>query len=92
MGETTISLELSRKAADRLDDLARTTNRSPAELAAEAIDAYLDVNAWQVAAIAAAVAEADAGGPFVAHEDMDRWLASWGTDDELDPPEARPRR
>jgi predicted transcriptional regulator len=30
MGETaTISIELSRKVADQLDDLARTTNRSP---------------------------------------------------------------
>jgi plasmid stabilization system protein ParE len=32
------------------------------------------VNAWQVAAIAAAVAKADAGGPFVAHEDMEAYL------------------
>lgn len=89
---TTISVRISAETKARLARLAESTKRSQAFLAAEAIDAYVDLNEWQVAAIRQAVAEADAGGPFVRDEDMAAWLLSWGTDDELPPPKARVRR
>jgi len=40
----------------------------------------------KVASIRSAVAEADEG-VFISQEAMDAWVASWGTDAELPPPE-----
>jgi predicted transcriptional regulator len=33
-----------------------------------------------------ALAQAKAGGPFIPHEDMVKWMNSLGTDNELPPP------
>ena len=84
----TIHVRLPKEAVERPDALAATTKRSRSFLAAEAIADFLAVNAWQVEETRQAVEKADAGGPFVAHEDVDRWLASWGTDGEEEPPVA----
>jgi len=84
---TTISIEVSRATAERLEALASSTNRSATALARQALDQFLEVEDWHEKAIEAALAELDAGGPLIAHEDMERWLASWGTENELDPPE-----
>ena len=89
---TTIEISLPAQLAERLDDLARRTERRPEDVAAEALTAFLDDDAWQVEAIAAAIATADAGGPFVAHEEVERWLASWGTENEGVAPEPTVRR
>ena len=70
----TLTVRLTRETKDRLDALALSTRRSKAFLAAEAIDAYVAANAWQVEAIGAAVAEADAGGAFFEHEDVMDYL------------------
>jgi RHH-type rel operon transcriptional repressor/antitoxin RelB len=71
MAETiTLTVRLTRETKDRLDALALSTRRSKAFLAAAAIDAYVAANAWQVEAMGAAVAEADAGGAFFEHEDV----------------------
>ncbi|KGM33433.1 CopG family transcriptional regulator [Inquilinus limosus] len=46
----------------------------------------------ETAALRAAVAEAIAdveAGRMVPHEDVRRWLLSWGTDSELPPPECK---
>lgn len=43
----------------------------------------------ETAALRAAVAEAEASlaeGRYIRHEDMRRWLLSWGTENELPPP------
>jgi predicted transcriptional regulator len=89
---TTISIEVSTATAERLDEIARTTEQTTADLARQALDQFLDYEAWKHRAIAEALAEVDAGGPLIAHEDMVRWLESWGTDNELDPPEPTIRR
>jgi predicted transcriptional regulator len=88
----TISVRISAETKARLARLAESTKRSQAFLAAEAIDAFVELNEWQVAAIRRAVEEADAGGPFAADEDVSAWLLSWGTDDERPPPKAKIRR
>ena len=52
-----------------------------------------EVDAWQRTIIREAVAYAD--GPnaeWVTHEDMAAWLRSWGTEHELPPPAAKPKR
>ncbi|MGP6158328.1 MAG: CopG family ribbon-helix-helix protein [Vulcanimicrobiaceae bacterium] len=73
---TTVTIRLSREAYERLEALARSTQRTKSFLAAEAITTYLEAQGWQVHAIEEAVRKADAGGPFVAHEDVVRWVRS----------------
>ncbi|KQT43075.1 hypothetical protein ASG43_16265 [Aureimonas sp. Leaf454] len=68
------------------DREARLAGESPAEVATTAISLFLQARNAKRAAIAEAAAEADKG-VFISREPMDRWVASWGTDDELDPPE-----
>lgn len=89
---TTLTVRLTPALKDKLESLAKSTRRSKSFLAAEAIEAYVDVNAWQVEHIKKAIAEADGGGPFAKHEDVMRWMESWGTDNELPPPKATIRR
>ena len=55
----TVRLDINLKA--KLEALARSTRRSKSFLAAEAIAAYVELNAWQIAEIEAGVAELDAG-------------------------------
>jgi hypothetical protein len=43
------------------------------------------------AAVAEAVASLDAGY-YIPHEEMRRWLLSWGTDNELPPPSVQRRQ
>lgn len=90
MAETvTFSVRMPKAEKERLDALARSLGRSGDEVASEAITAYVDANAWQVEQIRKAVEQADAGGPFYAHEDVMAWLESWGTDHELPPPRTK---
>jgi len=84
---TTVTVRLKPEVKDKLDALARDTKRSKAYLASEAIGRYVDLNDWQVAHIKAALAEDDAGGPGVPHQEVVRWIDSWGTDHELPRPE-----
>jgi RHH-type rel operon transcriptional repressor/antitoxin RelB len=83
---TTVTVRLKPEVKDKLDALARDTKRSKAYLASEAIERYVDLNDWQVAHIKAALAEDDAGGPGVPHQEVVRWIDSWGTDHELPKP------
>ena len=86
---TTVTIRLKPVVSDKLDALARDTNRSKAHLASQAIETFVNINAWQVAHIKAALAEDEEGGPSIPHEDVVRWLESWGTDHELPRPEPK---
>jgi predicted transcriptional regulator len=50
-------------------------------------EALRRLHAWQDTETRRAIAEADAGAPFVQHEHVAAWLRSWGTENELPPPE-----
>ncbi len=80
------TFRLKPEIVERLDLLADRTKRSKTFLVEEALEEYLAREAWQVEEIAEAVAEADAGGPFIEHDKVEAWLKSWGTDDEAPPP------
>tara|TARA_B100000315_G_scaffold75949_1_gene69482 strand:+ start:3006 stop:3257 length:252 start_codon:yes stop_codon:yes gene_type:complete len=56
-----VTVRLDPELKAKLEKLAESTNRTKSFLAAEAIRTYVDVNAWQVAEIESAIAEADAG-------------------------------
>jgi RHH-type rel operon transcriptional repressor/antitoxin RelB len=84
-----VMARVSPKLKRRLQALAKSTRRSESYLAAEAIAQYVSVNEWQVAHIEAAFDEWKTRKvPSVPHEEVARWLASWGQQDELPPPRA----
>ena len=68
----------------RLEKLAKSTGRSRSFLAAAAIDAYLDVNEWQVEGIKRGIASIDRG-EGVAHETVKDWAASWDGGERASP-------
>ena len=56
-----VTLRLDPETRNRLDRLAKATERSRAALAADAVRQYLDLNEWQIAAIKAGVRAANRG-------------------------------
>lgn len=82
----TFNLQVSKAAHDRLKTLAQTVGRSTEALATLAIESYLDLDTWQVEAIREAVEKADAGGPFIHHEDAVAYFEALGRGDEPSPP------
>lgn len=82
---TTIEIEVPTAMAERLAELARASERTTAEVARQALDQLLEVDAWHQKAIAEAIAELDAGGPVIAHEDMMAYLDALSRG-EKDPP------
>lgn len=85
MSDTTMTVRLPSKAKRQLEKLAHATGRTRSFLAAEAIQAYLETESWQITAIQEGVKAADAGH-FVEHEKVAAWLNSWGSDRETEPP------
>jgi len=81
-----MTVRLSPETSEKLEALARDTKRSKSYLATEAIEAYVNLNAWQVARIKEALEEAESGAPGIPHEDVVKWMESWGTDHELPTP------
>ncbi len=61
-----VTLRLDAATRKRLDKLAKTTERSRAALAAEAVRQFVEINEWQIAAIQKGVHEADSG-QFIDH-------------------------
>jgi len=85
-----MTVHLSPELDEKLTALARERKRTKSDLASEAIAAFVDVDAWQVAHINESLDEAKSGAPGVLHEDVVRWVESWDTEDEL--PRPRPRK
>ena len=61
MESTVLTLRVDTKTKAKLDKLSQATKRSKSFLAAEAIERYLEVEAWQIREIKQALKEADAG-------------------------------
>lgn len=73
METAVLTLRLTKEMKSRLDQLAQITRRSKSFLAAEAIERYLDTEAWQILEIEQALREADAGD-FASEEEVRRVL------------------
>jgi RHH-type transcriptional regulator, rel operon repressor / antitoxin RelB len=69
METAVITLRVPVEVKQQLDQLANATHRSKSWLAGEAIQRYLDLEAWQIGQTVAALAEADAGD-FANHDDI----------------------
>ena len=81
----TLSVRLPPEMRDQLEELSDATGRTKSFLAAEAIESYLAVQAWQVNAIKKAVKKANSKDTkFVGHNKVTDWVNSWGSKDEQD--------
>jgi len=56
-----IKLRFDSETRERLGRLAKATKRSRAALLEEAVRQYLDLNEWQIAAVTAALEDANRG-------------------------------
>jgi len=95
MGEkVNMAVKLDAGLRDRLKALAEAKRRSTHWLMKEAIERYVEVEEAAELATKEAKARAaqfEATGEYVAHEDVDAWLKSWGSKKELPMP-TRKRR
>jgi predicted transcriptional regulator len=88
---TLLSIRVKDELKEKLESLAEATQRSKSFLATEALERYIELESWQVAHVEEGMKQADEG-LVVPGEDVDRWLASWGTAKELPPPKPRRKR
>lgn len=72
-----ISLRLAAAKVELLDDLAKATDRPRTWHVEQAIEAYLEVQAWQLKHIAKGVAELEAG-EGIPQEEIEAYLETWG--------------
>lgn len=84
----TLSIRVSTKAREQLEELAGATGRTKSFLASEAIEHYLAVQSWQVKGIKAAIKKANSKeAKFIEHSKVSAWLETWGHKNEKDMPE-----
>lgn len=84
-----MTIRLTPEVSEKLEALARDTKRSKSYLAGEAIASYVDRNAWQIEEIKEGLEEAWSGTPGVPHDEVEKWVRSWGTEHELPRPTAK---
>jgi predicted transcriptional regulator len=87
-GSTTLTVRLTPDVKRRLEAVALRVRRSKSFLAAEAIEEFLAIQEWQIAAIKEGIAAADRGD-LIPHEDVRAWVASFGSKRKL--PRPRPK-
>ena len=80
-----LSFRVDPKKARAIDELAKATDRPRSWHLEQALDSYLEAQAWQVKHVQEGLKELQAG-ESVAHEDVAAWLSRWGTPDEGRPP------
>jgi len=85
---TTLTIRIDEQTKKKLDRLAAAMARSKSYLVSSAINGFIEANEWQIQAIEKAVKSADKGH-FVEHEEVVKWVESWGTTDELETPKCK---
>lgn len=79
----TMTVRLPAEVKQKLEALAKSTNRSRSWLAAQAISAYVEEQAWQIQQIEDAITISDSeAAVWVEGDTVQTWLTSWGTDTE----------
>lgn len=76
METSTITVRIPLKIKEQLNHLAEATHRSKSWLAAEALNRYLELNAWQVAEIQNGLQEAERK-EFATAEEVEAAFAKW---------------
>ncbi len=81
-----VSLRLEPELDDKLAAVAAVPDRPKSWVIEQAIREFVELQAWQLAAIDEGIADGDAGR-LVPHERVVAWVGSWGAADELPMPE-----
>ena len=76
MLEKTLNIRLPEATHTRLAQLTKSTGRTKSFLAIEALNAYLDQQAWQIAEVTDGMAEAERG-EFASDEEMSAIFAKY---------------
>jgi predicted transcriptional regulator len=76
MKAQTVSARLNPDTAKKLELLAKATTRSKSYLVAEAIETYVDEQAWQIEAIKDGIQEADKG-QFATDKEVEKTFKRW---------------
>ena len=76
MDKQTVSFRLDAEKVEALDDLARILDRDRTYLLNQAVEAFLDVQQWQVEHIRAGIRQADAGN-LLDHAEVKRRAGKW---------------
>ena len=82
----TLSIRLQPDTKARRDALSKRSQRSKSFLASEAIAAYVESEEWQLGEIETALGQLDEGVEVVSHEQVSKWLQSWGKKGESKAP------
>jgi predicted transcriptional regulator len=78
MESSVLTLRVSAKTKSQLEKLAAATNRSKSFLATEALERYLELEAWQIKEIKQALKEADAG-EFASDKDLAKAIKKYAS-------------
>jgi predicted transcriptional regulator len=76
MEKQTVSFRLDADKVDALDSLAKALDRDRTYLLNEAVQAYLEVQQWQVEHIESALRQAD-GGKLMDHQQVKKLAGKW---------------
>ena len=79
--QDTLTIRVDTETKQRLEQLAKATDRTRSYLAAEAIRQYVELNEWQIQEIKQAVVEADAASPeeWIPHAEVIRRVRASGS-------------
>jgi predicted transcriptional regulator len=77
-----VTVQLTPALTDRLGAVAAALDRPEAWVIERAVEDFLAVQDWQLAAIDDGMRAADAGR-LVPQDDVVAWVRSWGSQDEL---------
>lgn len=84
---TTITIRIDPTTKERLEKLAKVTDRSMSYFVSHALEQVIAQEEWQIGEIKRRVELSDKpGAKFIPHEDIEAWLTSWGTKKERKPP------
>ena len=87
MSKPMVSVRISESLSGKIDTLSALTQRPRSEVLSGALEEFVDEKVRLYQEIDAAVKEADESGEWISHEKMSEWMLSWGSDNELPPPE-----
>ena len=87
MSSEVLTIRVRPELKSQLDQLGQTLQRSKSYLAEQAIARYIKDNAWQIAELAQAEQEINAG-QFISGSEVEQYLDSWGSENELSAPKS----
>ncbi|HSU07392.1 MAG TPA: CopG family ribbon-helix-helix protein [Acetobacteraceae bacterium] len=80
-----VSVRLDPALNDRVASVATALDRPKSWVIEQAVQEFVAIQEWQLAAIDEGIKSADAG-QLIAHEDVIAWVQSWGGPNELPTP------